>query len=62
MVQSAEKVVVLDLGTDTIKAGYEGEEAPAVSVKTNEGRGATVVSGGRVMNWDEMEKVLGETF
>ena len=56
MVQSNDKVVVLDVGTDTVKAGFAGEDSPAVSVKSSG------VSGGRIMNWDEMEKVWAEAF
>ena len=62
MVQSSDKVVVLDVGTDTVKAGFAGDDKPSVLIKTNEGRATAPVSGGRVMNWDEMEKVWAEAF
>ena len=57
-----DKVVVLDVGTDTVKAGFAGDDKPTVFIKTNEGRATAPVSQGRVMNWDEMEKVWAEAF
>ena len=62
MVESNAKVVVLDLGTDTIKAGFAGDENPTVTFATNLGKSSCSMTGGRVMNWDEMEAVWTEAF
>ena len=58
MVDSSAKVVVLDLGSDTIKAGFAGDEYPNVSIKMD----PSVMKGGRVLNWDGMETLWGDAF
>ena len=58
MVDSSAKVVVLDLGSETIKAGFAGDENPTVSIKMD----PSVMKGGRVQNWDGMETLWGDAF
>ena len=54
MVEStaANKVLVVDMGTDTVKFGYAGETEPKEFIPTG-----GCMTAGRVMDWDKMEAV-----
>lgn len=55
------RVVVIDNGTDTIKAGFAGDAAPSVRLSSS-AKGAGAISQGAIDDWDAIEHLWRTAF
>jgi actin-related protein len=55
------RVVVIDNGTDTIKAGFAGDAAPSVLLSSS-AAGAAAISQGAIHDWDAIEDLWRTAF